>query len=189
MRARDGAYRWFLSRAIPIFEHGRVVRWFGTNTDITDQRSVEEALHQAKERLARTNEDLEQIVRDRTARLQETVAELEHFSYTITHDMRAPLRAMQGFGEILAQECLGCQDPSARDYIRRICSAAERMDALITDALNYSKAVREQLQLEPVDPLSLLEGMLESYPEFQPPRAEHTPQSPYAHGPRQQGRP
>jgi signal transduction histidine kinase len=115
---------------------------------------------------------LEGLVAERTARLQETVGELEYFSYTITHDMRAPLRAMQGFGGLLLQECTDCMHPQRRDFIRRIAQSAERMDSLITDALNYSKVVRQQLEVEPLDAGALLRGMIESYPQFQPPKAE-----------------
>ena len=104
------------------------------------------------------------------ARLQETVAELEHFSYTITHDMRAPLRAMRGFADILLQR-RSKLPADQQDFIRRIANSAERMDDLITDALNYSKVVREELDLEPVNPETLLRGISESYPQFQPPKA------------------
>jgi signal transduction histidine kinase len=128
-------------------------------------------LHAVRTELARANAELEQKVCDRTAKLQETIEELEHFSYTITHDMRAPLRAMKGFGGILLEECSECINPSRREYIRRIIDSADRMDKLITDALQYSGVLREHLKPEPVDADALLRGMLESYPEFQPPHA------------------
>jgi signal transduction histidine kinase len=57
--------------------------------------------------LLKSREELERVVTERTAKLQELVTELEHFSYTITHDMRAPLRSMIGFAEIMAEECGG----------------------------------------------------------------------------------
>ncbi|HWQ91031.1 MAG TPA: HAMP domain-containing sensor histidine kinase, partial [Clostridia bacterium] len=121
--------------------------------------------------MAHINADLERKVRERTARLQETVTELEHFSYTITHDMRAPLRAMRGLGSLLAEECADSMNPAQQDYVRRIAEAANRMDMLITDALNYSRFAHHDLELEPVNHGELLRGILESYPQFQPPHA------------------
>lgn len=109
---------------------------------------------------------------ERTARLQELVAELEHFSYSITHDMRAPLRAMIAFSEeVQAMDPVSEQEEQKR-FLERISSAARRMDLLITDALNYSKAVRNELPLAPVDVGQLLRGMLDTYPEFQIARAD-----------------
>ncbi len=139
--------------------------------EIIERTQAEAALLAARAELAQANAELEQKVRDRTAKLQETVAELEHFSHTITHDMRAPLRAMYSFGGILLEECSDCLHPTRREYIRRVVDAAERMDKLITDALQYSGVVRQRLEPEPVDADALLRGILESYPEFQPPQA------------------
>lgn len=117
------------------------------------------------------NGALEAQVRQRTLELQEMVNELEHFSYTITHDMRAPLRAMHGYAGLLEEECNPALSESGRRYLQRIATAASRMDQLITDALSYSKAVRHELVMEPVNPARLLRSMVESYPVFQMPRA------------------
>jgi light-regulated signal transduction histidine kinase (bacteriophytochrome) len=139
--------------------------------EITERTQAEAALRAARLDLAQANAELEQKVRDRTTKLQETVAELEHFSYTITHDMRAPLRAMYSLGGVLLEECSECLHPTRQEYIRHIVDAAERMDKLITDALQYSGVVRQHFEPEPVDADALLRGILESYPEFQPPHA------------------
>jgi CheY-like chemotaxis protein len=98
------------------------------------------------------------------------IEDLEHFSYSITHDMRAPLRAMRGFAE-LATANFGKNEQEARELLRKVSASAERMDALIRDALNYSQSVRQVLPLENVDTGALLRGMLDSYPELQPSRA------------------
>lgn len=127
-----------------------------------------EALQQAQRQLQQYSERLEKTVDERTAKLRETIGELEHFSYTITHDMRAPLRAMSGLSDLLRQEYSSNLDEVGWDYLRRISDSASRMDHLITDALNYSKAVRNELTLEPIDPRPLLREIVESYPQFHP---------------------
>jgi PAS domain S-box-containing protein len=139
--------------------------------EIIERTQAEAALLAARTELAQANTKLEQKVLDRTAKLRETVAELEHFSYTITHDMRAPLRAMYSLGGVLLEECAECLKSTRLEYLRQIVDAAERMDKLITDALQYSGVVRQHFEPEPVDADALLRGMLESYPEFQPPHA------------------
>lgn len=117
------------------------------------------------------NVALDRLVQNRTEELQELVNEMEHFSYTITHDLRAPLRAMHGYAGLLEEECLASLNEAGRSYLHRIATAAKRMDQLITDALSYSKAVRHELAMTAVDPAKLLRDMLESYPIFQLPNA------------------
>jgi signal transduction histidine kinase/Skp family chaperone for outer membrane proteins len=121
--------------------------------------------------LQRANSDLDHLVKERTAELQDLVNDLEHFSYTITHDLRAPLRAMHGFAGLLADECRESLNDQSQEYIKRITTAAGRMDRLITDALSYSKAVRHEMPREEVEVDRLLRGMIDSYPVFQEPKA------------------
>jgi PAS domain S-box-containing protein len=120
----------------------------------------------------RQEEELEKIVAERTAALRETVGELEAFSYSIAHDMRAPLRGMKGFAEILEEEHSSQLDAQAREYLRRISTSARRMDGLIQDVLNYSKIVKAQIVIEPQDLDRLTRDILETYPQWQPPKAE-----------------
>lgn len=96
---------------------------------------------------------LEDQVRARTAELQERNDELEAFGYSISHDLRAPLRAMQGFSQALLEDCGDRLDAMGREYAERIVAGARRMDELIRDLLAYSRVSRAELQLVRV-PLS-----------------------------------
>jgi signal transduction histidine kinase len=137
-----------------------------TFVDITDRKKAEADLYVAQAALRERAADLERTVELRTAHLRDAVGELEHFSYALTHDMRAPLRAMRSFAELLEEEEA---DPSTRqDYIHRIKIAAERLDQLIADSLHYSKTPRARLPLEPIPLNDLLNDLIASYPNFHP---------------------
>lgn len=164
-----GIYEYILS---PVLDpDGEVEFIAGTARDVTERKRAEEALQEAQGKLREYANNLEATVQQRTAELQKTVNELEHFSYSITHDMRAPLRAMHSFSSLLLDDFAQTLPSPARDFLKRIAVSADRMDHLITDALDYSKAVREELKLVPVDAEKLLCGMIASYPAFQPPAA------------------
>ena len=139
---------------------------------------TEEALRESEQRLRESNADLERRVAERTASLQETVADLEDFSHSITHDLRAPLRAIRSFAQILQEECLLCGRPGAQDHLRRIITAAARMDKLIQDVLQYSRLARSELRLSPVNTQVLLSGIIDTYPAFKPPLVDIDIQGP-----------
>jgi PAS domain S-box-containing protein len=173
LRGKDGAYRWFLSRAFPIrSSDGKISRWFGTNTDITELRETQEALQKTQKQLEEHAANLEKTVAERTASLRETVGELEAFSHSIAHDMRAPLRSMGGYSEIVLGEYAGKLDAQGVDYLQQIVRSSHRLDDLIRDALNYSRVLGGEVKNEPVDLDRLLRDILQTYPDCQPPRAE-----------------
>jgi PAS domain S-box-containing protein len=164
-QTRDGRLIDVSITASPIHDSsGQIVGVSKIARDITERKQAERVL-------ARGREELEQLVAERTAKLQEMVAELEHFSYTITHDMRAPLRAMRGLAGVLVEECGACLHGERLEFLRRIADSADRLDQLIADSLQYSLLVRGRFGLEPVDADALLRGILKSYPQFQPPHA------------------
>jgi PAS domain S-box-containing protein len=153
LRNREGAYRWHLNRAHPVRDaEDRIVRWIGWSTDVDDQR--------------RFRERLEGMVQERTNKLKASVAELEAFSYSISHDMRAPLRAMLGFSEILQEEYGPQLDEQANRFLSRIRAASKRMDSLIQDVLSFSRMGRIEVPLEPVDTLAVIREIVESYPNL-----------------------
>jgi signal transduction histidine kinase len=125
---------------------------------------VEEQIHQL-------NQELEERVRRRTQALEESNQHLEAFTYTVAHDLRAPLRAMQGFSQALLEDYAGRLDATGRDYVVRVTNAAQRMDGLIQDLLAYSRLSRTQLQTETVDLESVVDRVLLTFtPEI---RAKH----------------
>jgi signal transduction histidine kinase len=106
------------------------------------------------------SETLERKAAARTAELEEANASLEAFGYTVSHDLRAPLRAMQGFGVALLEDYAGALDERGRGYAARIVRAAERMDRLIEDLLAYSRLARADLRTTRVDLEEVLDAAL-----------------------------
>ena len=132
--------------------------------DITDRKRVENALHQAKDQLADQTAKLEGQVVERTATLQETIGELQAFSYSVSHDMRAPLRAMQGFAQVLLDDYGSKLDKRGVDLLQRVMRSALRLDRLIQDVLSYSRVLHAPGLMEPVDLDGLLRDIIATYP-------------------------
>ena len=109
------------------------------------------ARQSAEDAMRRLNEDLEHRVRARTAELQEISQELEAFNYSVSHDLRAPLRHMSGFSRILQEEFAAKLPEEAQHYIERIRTAATHMSALVDDMLRLSYIGRQALQQKPMD--------------------------------------
>jgi signal transduction histidine kinase len=140
----------------------------------TSQRELMEA----KEKISRHAGELEQTVTERTAKLRETIAQLEAFSYSISHDMRGPLRAMQQYSQILLEDHKDELKGEAAEYLSRIARGAHRMDRLIQDVLTYSRAARVAMAIVPVDLDKLVNDIVQQYPAFQPPNADVQVESP-----------
>lgn len=128
--------------------------------EISERKLAEEALHRAQAALSAHAGELEGLVAARTSELAATNQQLEAFVYSIAHDLRAPLRTMQGFSEILATEMGAAMDETGRGYARRINKAAHFMDALLTDLLDFSRVTQQQVELTPIALAVVVESVL-----------------------------
>jgi PAS domain S-box-containing protein len=124
--------------------------------EIADLLAIAIQQSQLRQELQRHSEQLEELVNRRTQQLQEVNRELEAFAYSVSHDLRAPLRGMQGFAQVLLEDYSDRLDLSGQDYARRIVEATRHMDTLIRDLLAYSRLSRTDIQLQPVGLTSVL---------------------------------
>ncbi len=141
--------------------------------EITVRKQAERELLAANDVIGGHASELEGLVNKRTSALRETVGELEAFSYSMSHDMRAPLRAMQGYAQAITDGYAGkCLDAAAADYLERISRAALRLDHLIVDALSYTKVLRAEVPMTQVDLDRLMCDLIETQPSARQSGAE-----------------
>jgi PAS domain S-box-containing protein len=129
-------------------------------------------IRQAQQALRIHSDELEQKVGERTANLRQAVNQLETFSYTVSHDLRSPLRAMQGFAAAALDEYGDKLDDQGREYLTRIKNAGERLDRLIQDLLSYSRLSRSEAPLADLDLDRMMREIIENYPNLRSPAAE-----------------
>jgi len=149
----DGSIRWIRDRAFPIRDaSGEVYRIAGIADDVTDLKQAEEAL------------------RTTTAELQATNEELQAFSYSVSHDLHAPLRAIEGFSRALLEDYADKFDERGKDYLKRVGAATERMAQLINDLLALSGVTSSEAKCEPVDLSTIAHEIVADLRRSQPDR-------------------
>jgi len=140
--------------------------------DVTERDKMLGALEEARAELERRADDLEKKVADRTAQLNETVHELEAFCYSLSHDMRAPLRAIQSYGQIVLEDSGESLGTDSALHLKRMITAAGRLDRLIQEVLVYTSLSKQEITPAVIDVGPMVRDIIAERPEFQSPAAD-----------------
>ena len=140
------------------------LRLIGANIDVTERK-------QAELEVSRLNAELEQRVRQRTLELEASNRELEAFAYSVSHDLRAPLRGIDGWSLALLEDYSTLLDGSGRQYLNRVRAETQRMGNLIDDLLQLSRVSRGEMKLDQVDITALANRIVDRLRDALPKRS------------------
>ncbi len=165
--ARRARFTLFFASGLDLLLIIAMFRYFARERSLrlqTEETAASLAVARAAEKrsadeVRELNRTLEDRVRQRTAELEATNRELEAFSYSVSHDLRAPLRTIDGFSLALEEDYTEAVDATGRDYIKRVRSGVQRMGGLIDALLQLSRITRAEITREPVDMSALAEGV------------------------------
>jgi PAS domain S-box-containing protein len=161
----DGTTHWLCGRALVSKDDAQQpLRVSGAIADVTDRKNAELDV-------LRVNAELEQRVRQRTTQLEAANRELEAFAYSVSHDLRAPLRGIDGWSLALLEDYGARMDDAGRKYLNRVRSETQRMGQLIDDMLQLSRVNRGEMKADPVDLASLANGITAKLRDAQPERS------------------
>ncbi|MGM3306910.1 PAS domain-containing sensor histidine kinase [Anabaena sp. WFMT] len=164
IQSKNGEYRYFWVRAVPVLEtDGSNREWVGTCTDITNRKQTEREIQEL-------NEQLETRVQQRTAQLTAANKELEAFSYSVSHDLRAPLRGLDGFSKTLLERYQDQLDDKGKHYLTRIRAGTQRMGELIDDLLQLSRVTRSQMRHTQINLSAIAQEIAQELSESNPKR-------------------
>jgi PAS domain S-box-containing protein len=160
----DGSQRYLNTVAYSVWdETGQLLHLAGTTLDITERKQVEAEIQ-------RLNEELEQRVLERTEQLEAVNKEMEAFSYSVSHDLRAPLRAIDGFSQALLEDYADKLDEDGQDYLQRVRKATQRMGRLIDDMLGLSRITRSEMHRVSVNLSAIVEAIAAELQQAEPQR-------------------
>ncbi len=147
---------------------GNVASFIATIVDVTKERLARRLIDAAQEQVRHLNAQLEHRVQQRTRELEASNAQLESFCYTVSHDLKAPLRAICSFAEILEEDLASLLPEERLSSVRAIATAARRMDELLKDLLDFTRISRCELKLSPLDTASILKKVIaaSAHPDF-----------------------
>lgn len=142
---------------------GKVLACLGFALDVTERKEAEEGLR-------RLNEDLERRVHERTAALEGANKELEAFSYSVSHDLRAPVRAIDGFSKILIEEFAGALGVEGTRLLGIVRKSTAHMGQLIDDLLSFARLSRKEVEEAEIDMTALAQSVIEDLRKAEPAR-------------------
>ena len=164
-RRKNGDLFWENTLISPLKdEYGAITHFIAVKEDISERKATEE-------RVRSLNAELEQRVQERTQRLTATNKELEAFSYSISHDLRAPLRGINGFAHLMQENCKDCCNRESHEHLQRIQQASVRMGNLIDDLLELSRVSRHALKVERVAISEIAHSVLSELAGAEPERS------------------
>lgn len=162
--SKRGELRTFLAvKTLCRNKQGKVIGVVGIARDITDRKHAEQQIKEL-------NQDLERRVAERTKQLEAANKELEAFSYSVSHDLRAPLRSIDGFSLALAERYVEQLDDKGKHYLQRVRAASQRMGELIDDLLHLSRVTRSEMQCQTVDLSAMVQAIAADLQQTEPER-------------------
>lgn len=176
MLCKDGSWKWVMSRGMVVEKNaeGKPTRMIGTHTDISEQLNAAEEMRTllvenevARAELRLINDSMEKQVQERTAQLETANKELEAFSYSVSHDLRSPLRGIDGWSLALQEDYGPHLDATGQEYLGRVRAESQRMGRLIDDMLQFSRLGRAALTMREVDLSDLATTIAERIQEAQ----------------------